>query len=58
MISTMMAMQMPDMIKGNSTLSKLANFFSRLEALVRGPTCFHWMMARMISAKPSVAMAR
>ena len=32
--------------------------FSRLEPLVTGPSLPHWKMARMISAKPSVAMAR
>ena len=31
---------------------------SRLEPLVIGPRVSHWMIARMISAKPSVAMAR
>ena len=58
MSSTIKPIQMADTMNGNKMESKLANFFSRLEALVRGPTCFHWMMARIISAKPRVAMAR
>ena len=35
-----------------------AKFFSRFEPLVMGPSLLHWKTARMISAKPSVAMAR
>ena len=36
----------------------LAKLFSRFEPLVSGPSLPHWQMARMISAKPRVAMAR
>ena len=35
-----------------------AKFFSRFEPFVTGPSLLHWNTARMISAKPSVAMAR
>ena len=38
--------------------SKVANLRSMLEAFVIGPSVFHWTIARMISAKPSVAIAR
>ena len=36
----------------------LAKLFRRFEPLVSGPSLPHWQMARMISAKPRVAMAR
>ena len=35
-----------------------AKLFSRFEPLVTGPSFCHWQTARMISAKPRVAMAR
>ena len=46
------------MMLGAYTYGILTIPVSRLEELVSGPACFHWMMARMISAKPRVAMAR
>ena len=39
-------------------LEKVGKLFSALAPLVTGPSRSHWKMARMISAKPRVAMAR
>ena len=69
----MSAMQKPDTSIGTSveryTLTPPAAFLtlkslnagnsrSMFEPLVTGPSWFHWKMARTISAKPSVAIAR
>ena len=39
-------------------LENVGKFFNALAPLVTGPSGSHWNTARMISAKPSVAMAR
>ena len=39
-------------------LEKVGKLFRALAPLVTGPRASHWKMARMISAKPRVAMAR
>ena len=71
MSSRMMAMQMPENRKGITVsrcrvkppsvmlkLEKLVKPYSRLEPLVSGPKPSYTTAARMISAKPRVAMAR
>ena len=39
-------------------LEKVGKLLIILAPLVTGPSTCHWKMARMISAKPSVAIAR
>ena len=39
-------------------LEKVGKFFRALAPLVTGPRASHWKMARTISPKPRVAMAR
>ena len=39
-------------------LEKVGKLFRALAPLVTGPSLSHWNTARMISAKPRVAMAR
>ena len=58
MSRTMSAMQNAASSTGVSTLSNFGNFLRMLEAFVTGPRTSHWIIARRISAKPSVAIAR
>ena len=73
MSSTMTATQIPasrkaTKVDSRSTVSppafwmlklvKVGKFFRALAPLVTGPSLSHWKMARMISPKPSVAIAR
>ena len=51
-------MQTAEMITGVKMLLKEGKLLKMFEPFVTGPKTSHWIRARSISAKPSVAMAR
>ena len=58
MSSAIKAIHIPDTAKGKSAVLKVVNFRSRLLPLVMRPKPSYWSTARIISAKPKVAMVR